>query len=99
LTQAASAFVLRPGAGGRLEAVPFQIPPAEAARDRGVLQRLFASHTIGRRKTIERLRLRRFNRPPPNNPQHPGRPQPPSRGQRPSAPPRRPKPPGQRQGQ
>ena len=58
LTQGASAFTLRPGAGGRLQAVPFVIPPAEAARDRGVLQRLFVSHNIGRRMTNERLRSR-----------------------------------------
>ena len=44
LTQGASAFALRPGAGGRLQAVPFQIPPQEAARDRGVLQRLRVAH-------------------------------------------------------
>ena len=44
LTQGASAFALRAGAGGRLAAVPFQIPPQEAARDRGMLQRLFVSH-------------------------------------------------------
>jgi FecR protein len=63
LTQGASAFALRPGAGGRLEAVPFQIPPQEVARDRGVLQRLFASHNIGRRMTIERLRSRGGRQP------------------------------------
>jgi hypothetical protein len=45
-----------------VEAVPFQIPPQEAARDRGVLQRLFAAHSIGRRMTQERLRARGFNR-------------------------------------
>jgi hypothetical protein len=62
LNQGASAFALRPGAGGRLEAVPFQIPPQEAARDRGVLQRLFAAHNIGRRMARQRLRARAFNR-------------------------------------
>jgi FecR protein len=62
LTQGASAFALRPGAGGRFQAVPFQIPASEAARDRGVLQRLFASHTVGRRMTIQRLRLHGGNR-------------------------------------
>jgi FecR protein len=62
LTQGASAFALRPGAGGRFQAVPFQIPASEVARDRGVLQRLFASHTVGRRMTIQRLRLRGQNR-------------------------------------
>jgi FecR protein len=63
LTQSASAFALRPGAGGRLEAVPFQIPPQEAARDRGVLQRLFVSHNVGRRMTIQRLRSRGGRQP------------------------------------
>ena len=58
LTQGASAFVIRPGPGGSLRAEPFQIPPQEAARDRGVLQRLFASHNIGRRMPNERLRTR-----------------------------------------
>ncbi|HEY1979602.1 MAG TPA: FecR domain-containing protein, partial [Xanthobacteraceae bacterium] len=58
LTQGASAFALRPGAGGRFAAVPYQIPPQEAARDRGVLQRLNVSHTIGRQMTIQRQQLR-----------------------------------------
>ena len=74
LSQGASAFALRVSAGGRLEAVPFQIPPQEAARDRGVLQRLFTAHNIGRRMTIERLRARRSSRPPFNrNPHDRGR--------------------------
>ncbi len=64
LTQSASAFLLQPGAGGRLAAVPFQIPAEEAARDRGLLQRLFVSQNIGRRLTSERLRSRRRNRSP-----------------------------------
>jgi hypothetical protein len=50
--------------------VPYQIPPQEAARDRGVLQRLSLSHTIGRQMIIRRQQLRT-----PNN-QHPGGPQP-----------------------
>jgi len=74
LTQGASAFALRLGAGGRLAAVPFQIPPQEAARDRAVLQRLFVSHTIGRQQTIRRGQLRGRNQQPgrqPNNPRKP----------------------------
>jgi hypothetical protein len=67
LTQGASAFALRPGAGGRLAAVPFQIPAQESARDRGVLQRLNASHTIGRQMAIQRQRLRGPSRQNPNN--------------------------------
>jgi FecR protein len=81
LNQGATAFALRTGAGGRLEAVPFQIPPQEAARDRGVLQRLFAAHNIGRRMTTQRLRARGFNRQRSNrNPRSGGQRPPPRRG-------------------
>jgi FecR protein len=66
LTQSASAFTLTREPGGGVRAVPFQIPPGEAARDRGVLQRLRATHTIGRRMTTERLRTRGPNRQGPN---------------------------------
>ncbi len=62
LNQGSTAFAFRAGPGGRLQAVPFQIPPQEAARDRGVLQRLFAAHNIGRRMTRERMRARGRNR-------------------------------------
>ena len=67
LTQGASAFALRPGAGGRLQAVAFQIPPQEAARDRGVLQRLRESHAIGRQQTIQRRQQRGPNQQRPDN--------------------------------
>ena len=66
LTQGSSAFALR-GVGGRLAAVPFAIPPQEAARDRGVVQRLFATHTIGRRLATQRRQLRGPNFRRPNN--------------------------------
>ena len=72
LTQGASAFQLRPGAGGRLTAVPYRIPPQEAARDRGVLQRLNVAHNVGRRMIIQRRQLRAPNRQRPNE-QRPGR--------------------------
>jgi hypothetical protein len=75
LTQGASAFALRPGLGGRIAAVPFQIPPQEAARDRGVVQRLFASHNVGRQMAIQRRQQRRQNQPRQNNQQRPGGPQ------------------------
>ena len=68
LTQGASAFAIRSGAGGRIEAVPFQIPPQEAARDRGVLQQLRTAHAAGRRMTIQRRQLRERNQRKPNNP-------------------------------
>ncbi len=71
LTLAASAFAFRPGAGGGLQVVPYQIPPQEAVRDRGVLRRLFASHAIGRRKTTERARKTHQQH---NSPHRPGSP-------------------------
>jgi hypothetical protein len=72
LTQGSSAFAIRAGQGGRFAAVPFTIPPQEALRDRGVVQRLFASHTVGRRLAVQRRQLRgpNFRRPgglQPNN--------------------------------
>ena len=67
LTQGASAFAIRSGAGNRLVAVPFQIPPNEAARDRGVIRQLFTSHNIGRQMTIQRRQSRNPNRQRPNN--------------------------------
>ena len=89
LTQGSSAFAIRQGAGGRFAAVPFQIPPQEAARDRGVVQRLFASHTIGRQMAIQRRQLRgpvrqgpnrRPNNQRQNNPRQPGGPIQPNHG-------------------
>jgi len=75
LTQGASAFALRLGPGGRIFAAPYQIPPQEAARDRGVLQRLNVSHAIGRQMSIQRRQLRGPNRQGPNNQRRPGGPQ------------------------
>jgi len=72
LTQGASAFALRPGAGGRIFAQNYRIPPQEAARDRGVLQRLNVTRNIGRQMLIRRRQLRGPNRQRPNN-QRPGR--------------------------
>ena len=72
LTQGASAFAIRVGAGGRLAAVPYQIPPQEALRDRGELQRLNVSHTIGRQMTIRRQQLRSLTQLRPNNLRPPG---------------------------
>ena len=85
LTQGASAFSIRQGAGGRFAAVPFRIPPQEAARDRGVVQRLFATHNVGRRMTVQRRQQRRGRtfRAPNNlrqqNPRRPNGPQQPNR--------------------
>jgi hypothetical protein len=89
LTQGASAFSLRPGPGGRIAAVPYQIPPQEAARDRGVLQRLATTHAIGRQMAIQRRQSRGPNGPRPNNQRPPGSP-----GNRPPRPPGPPRPRG-----
>lgn len=72
LTQGASAFQIRRGAGGRMTAVPYRIPQQEAARDRGALQRLNVTHTIGRQMIIQRRQLRSLNRQRPNNQRPPG---------------------------
>jgi len=80
LTQGSSAYIFRAGPGGRIAVVPYQIPPQEAARDRGVLQRLSLSHTIGRQMMIQRQQLRRPNNQRPGGQQpnnhRPGGPQP-----------------------
>src|SRR4029077_8588673 len=75
LTQGSNAFAIRPGPGGRFAAIPFQISPQEAARDRGVVQHLFASHNIGRQMAIQRRQLRGPGRQRPNNLRQPGGPQ------------------------
>jgi hypothetical protein len=68
LTRGSSAFAIRPAPGGQFAAVPVQISPQEAAVDRGVVQRLFASHKIGL-QAIQRRLLRGPNRQQPGNQQ------------------------------
>jgi hypothetical protein len=67
LTRGASAFAIRPAGGGRFTAEVYQIPAQEAARDRGVLQRLTLTHDVGRQMTIQRQQLRGPKGPQPNN--------------------------------
>ncbi len=67
LTQGASAFAIRRGAGGRLTAGRTEIPPQEAARDRGVLQRLNVAHTIGRQMVDPAPAIARAQSAGPNN--------------------------------
>jgi hypothetical protein len=66
LTRGASAFSIRSAGGGNFAAVTYQIPPNEAVRDRGVLQRLTVSHDLGRQMIIQRQQLRGPNRTQPN---------------------------------
>ena len=89
LTQGASAFALRLGPGGRIAAVPYQIPAAEAARDRGALQRLSLSHTLGRQMLIQRQRSRGPGQQGPNNQRPRGRQNPERAPQQPLNRPRR----------
>lgn len=71
LSAGASAFAIRGGAG-RFAAVAFQIPAAEAARDRGVVQRLFQTHNLGRQMAVQRRQIRGPNFQRPNRGTQPG---------------------------
>ncbi|WP_164938988.1 FecR family protein [Bradyrhizobium guangdongense] len=65
LTQAASGFAIRPGAGGpagmRFAAVPITIPPQQIARDRGFVSQVHAAQTTGRQIVTEQRDFRRTN--------------------------------------
>jgi FecR-like protein len=112
LTQGASGFTLRPGAGGRMTASPLTISPQQAARDQGIVRQLHAAQVTGRQIVNEQRALRR-SQPNRNNlpgqpnqqrqnnlQQRPGTPQPgtPTRGGQPGQP-GAPNQPGQKQGQ
>jgi hypothetical protein len=112
LTQGASGFALRPGAGGRMTASPLTISPQQAARDQGIVRQVHAAQVTGRQIVTEQRALRR-SQPNRNNlpgqpnqqrqnnlQQRPGTPQPntPNRGGQPGQP-GSPNQPGQKQGQ
>ena len=65
LTQAASGFAIRPGAGGaggmRFAAVPITIPPQQIARDRGFVSQVHAAQATGRQIVTEQRDFRRAN--------------------------------------
>ncbi|RXG84727.1 iron dicitrate transport regulator FecR [Bradyrhizobium zhanjiangense] len=66
LTQAASGFAIRPGAGGaggvmRFAAVPITIPPQQIARDRGFVSQVHLAQTTGRQIVTEQRDFRRAN--------------------------------------
>lgn len=65
LTQAASGFAIRPGAGGpggmRFAAVPITIPPQQIARDRGFVSQVHAAQSTGRQIVTEQRDFRRAN--------------------------------------
>jgi hypothetical protein len=75
LTQGASGFTIRPGAGGRFTAAPLMISPQQALRDQGIVRQVHAAQAVGRRIVSER-RIQRQQNPPRNNPANPARPGP-----------------------
>ncbi len=78
LTQGASGFTIRPGAGGRFAALPLTISPQQALRDRGIVRQVHAAQSVGRRIVTQR-RIQRLQNParrPGLQPRRPGSPQP-----------------------
>jgi hypothetical protein len=65
LTQGASGFAIRPGAGGaggmRFAAVPITIAPQQIARDRGFVSQVHLAQTTGRQIIAEQRDFRRAN--------------------------------------
>ncbi|WP_456618091.1 MULTISPECIES: FecR domain-containing protein [unclassified Bradyrhizobium] len=65
LTQGASGFAIRPGAGAagamRFAAVPITIPPQQIARDRGFVSQVHLAQTTGRQIVTEQRDFRRAN--------------------------------------
>jgi hypothetical protein len=72
LTQGASGFTIRPGAGGRLAALPLVISPQQALRDQGFVRQVHAAQSVGRQIVTQR-RNQRLQNPPRNNPANPAR--------------------------
>jgi hypothetical protein len=67
LTQGASGFTIRPGAGARFAAVPLTISPQQALRDRGFVHQVHSAQNLGRQVVTQQRALRRDN-PALNNP-------------------------------
>jgi hypothetical protein len=69
LTQGASGFTIRPGAGGgmRVAAVPLAISPQQALRDQGFVRQVHSTQNLGRQVVTQQRALRRAN-PALNNP-------------------------------
>ena len=67
LTQGASGFTIRPGAGGRFAALPLAISPQQALRDQGFVRQVHAAQSVGRQIVTQR-RIQRLQNPARNNP-------------------------------
>jgi hypothetical protein len=77
LTQGASGFAIRLGAGGaRFAAVPLTISPQQAQRDQGFVRQVHAAQNTGRQIVTEQRAIRRANPNPNNRGNQPGRPGP-----------------------
>ncbi|WP_063800257.1 FecR family protein, partial [Bradyrhizobium lablabi] len=62
LTQGASGFTIRPGAGGvRFAAVPLVIPQAAILRDQGFVRQLHSTQNLGRQVVFQQREFRRAN--------------------------------------
>ncbi|HVX77040.1 MAG TPA: FecR domain-containing protein [Bradyrhizobium sp.] len=61
LTQGATGFTIRPGAGGRFGAVPLVISPQQALRDRGIVRQVHAAQNVGRQIVSRQRALRQAN--------------------------------------
>jgi FecR protein len=99
LTQGASGFTIRPGAGGRFAALPLTISPQQALRDQGIVRQVHAAQSVGRQIVTQR-RIQRLQNPArqpgpqrqkgspqqPGLPNRPGQQQPPGLQRQPAAP-------------
>jgi hypothetical protein len=63
LSEGATGFAIRPGAGGRFSAVPLQISPQEAVRDRAIVQQVHAAQTVGHQVVAQQRVLRQQRNP------------------------------------
>ena len=61
LTQGASGFTIRPGAGGRFSAAPLVISPQQALRDQGIVRQVHAAQSVGRQIVTQQRALRQAN--------------------------------------
>jgi hypothetical protein len=67
LTQGASGFTIRRGAGGRFAAAPLLISPQQALRDQGIVRQVHAAQSVGR-QIVTQKRIQRLQNPSRNNP-------------------------------
>jgi hypothetical protein len=62
LTQGASGFTIRPGAGGaRFAAVPLTISPQQMQRDQGFVRQVHSTQNLGRQVVLQQREFRRAN--------------------------------------